>query len=194
MICGVDEAGRGCIAGKMVVAGVVLNAPIEGLMDSKKLSQSKREALYVTIVANAHCKIIEFSPMDIDTKGISRCLNEALTQIKEHFSAYTILFDGNCTFGVEAIETMVKADTKVPQVSAASILAKVAHDREIELHALSYPQYHFDKHKGYLTKAHKEALMQYGYTPIHRKSFKIKSTTAIEFLQNSFLDSVSSTE
>ncbi len=178
MICGVDEAGRGCIAGKMVVAGAVLHTPIEGLMDSKKLSQARREALYETIIAHAHYKIIEFSPIDIDTKGISRCLNEALTQIKEHFSGYTILFDGNCTFGVGAIETMVKADTKVPEVSAASILAKVTHDREIELHAQSYPHYRFDKHKGYLTKAHKEALLQYGYTPIHRKSFKIKSATA----------------
>lgn len=174
MICGVDEAGRGCIAGKMVVAGVVLSSPIEGVMDSKKLSEAKREALYETIIKNARYKIVEFSPHDIDSKGISRCLNEALTQIKEHFSQYTVLFDGNSTFGVEGITTMVKADTKIPEVSAASILAKVTRDRDINAHALTYPQYKFEKHKGYLTKVHKEAIIKYGYSSIHRKSFKIK--------------------
>ncbi|MEA2028085.1 MAG: ribonuclease HII [Campylobacterota bacterium] len=174
MICGIDEAGRGCIAGQMVVAGVVLNNPIEGLMDSKKLSEAKREALYEQIISNSEYKIVVFSAQDIDTLGISKCINQALTTIKEHFSDREILFDGNSTFGVEGITTMVKADTKIPEVSAASILAKVTRDRDINAFALQYPQYKFEKHKGYLTKAHKEALMEHGYTPIHRRSFKVK--------------------
>jgi len=179
MICGVDEAGRGCIAGKMVVAGVVLHTPIEGLMDSKKLSEAKREALYEKIITNSEYKIIEFRPQDIDTKGISKCLHEALTQIKEHFRDKTILFDGNSRFGVEGIETMVKADTKIPEVSAASILAKVTRDRDINAYAVTYPAYKFEKHKGYLTKVHKEAIIEYGYTPMHRRSFKIKGMEPI---------------
>ena len=178
MLCGIDEAGRGCIAGKMVVAGVVLTNPIEGLMDSKKLSEAKREALFETIIANSEYKIIEFSAQDIDTKGISKCINQALTQIKEHFNQNDILFDGNSTFGVEGIQTMVKADAQIPEVSAASILAKVTRDRDINAYAQEFPQYTFEKHKGYLTKAHKEALLEYGYTPIHRKSFKVKGLNA----------------
>lgn len=174
MLCGIDEAGRGCIAGKMVVAGVVLTNSVEGLMDSKKLNEAKRELLYEKITANSEYKIVEFSAQDIDTKGISRCIHQALTQIKEHFSQSDILFDGNSRFGVEGIETMVKADSKIPEVSAASILAKVTRDRDINAYAQEFPAYKFEKHKGYLTKVHKEALLEYGYTPIHRKSFQVK--------------------
>ena len=174
MLCGVDEAGRGCIAGQMVVAGVVLTNPVEGLMDSKKLSEAKREALYDTIIHNSEYKIIVFSAQDIDSLGISKCINQALTTIKSHFNDRKILFDGNSTFGVEGINTMVKADSKIPEVSAASILAKVTRDRDINAFALQYPEYKFEKHKGYLTKAHKEALLKYGYAPIHRRSFKVK--------------------
>ena len=84
------------------------------------------------------------------------------------------MFDGNSTFGVDNIRTMVKADTKVAEVSAASILAKVTHDKEIVSQAKLYPEYGFEKHKGYGTKAHIEALLKYGRSPIHRKSFRVK--------------------
>jgi len=178
MICGIDEAGRGCIAGQMVVAGVVLTHPVDGLMDSKKLSETKREALYEQIVQNSQYKIIQFSAQEIDNKGISKCINEALRSIKDYFSDREILFDGNSSFGVEGINTMVKADTKIAEVSAASILAKVTRDRDINAYALEYPHYRFEKHKGYLTKAHKEVLLEHGYTPIHRRSFKVKGMNA----------------
>ena len=180
MLCGIDEAGRGCIAGDMVVAGVVLNNKVDGLMDSKKLSEKRREELYDVIIKNSNYHIVSFSPQDIDTKGLSKCISQALNEIKEHFKDSDILFDGNSSFGVEGIETMVKADTKISEVSGASILAKVTRDRKINQDALIYPNYNFQKHKGYGTKAHIEAIKKYGYTSIHRRSFKLKALSEIE--------------
>ncbi len=179
MLCGIDEAGRGCIAGDMVVAGVVLNSSIDGLMDSKKLSEKRREILYEVIVENANYHIVSFSPEDIDKLGISKCLSQALEEIKAHFKESDILFDGNSSFGVDGIETMIKADTKIAEVSGASILAKVTRDRAINQDALLYPNYKFEKHKGYGTKAHIEAIKEYGYTPIHRRSFRLKALEEI---------------
>ncbi len=179
MLCGIDEAGRGCIAGDMVVAGVVLNSSIDGLMDSKKLSEKRREILYEVIVENANYYIVSFSPQDIDKLGISKCLSQALEEIKAHFKESDILFDGNSSFGVDGIETMIKADTKIAEVSGASILAKVTRDRAINQDALLYPNYKFEKHKGYGTKAHIEAIKEYGYTPIHRRSFRLKALEEI---------------
>jgi len=179
MLCGVDEAGRGCIAGDMVIAGVILNNPIDGLMDSKKLSERKREELYKLIILNATYHIVSFSSQDIDKMGISKCISYALREIKSHFKGNNILFDGNSSFGVDGIDTMIKADTKIAEVSGASILAKVTRDRKINQDALLYPNYQFDKHKGYGTKAHIQAIKEYGYTPIHRKSFNIKALKEI---------------
>lgn len=175
-LCGIDEAGRGPLAGDLVMAGVMLNEPIEGLMDSKQISETKRETLYEIIIQKTHYHIVSFSPQEIDEKGLSRCLGEGLESIQNHLAADIYLFDGNQTFGVLGISTMVKADTKVAEVSAASILAKVTHDRAIIEAAKSYPQYGFEKHKGYGTKAHIEAIQQHGYTPIHRRSFKLKNS------------------
>ena len=131
LLCGIDEAGRGCIAGSLVIAGVVLTSTIEGLMDSKKLTEKKREALYPCIIDNAKYHIISFSPQEVDELGISKCLHQGLLSIQEHLQGVDYLFDGNSTFGVENITTMVKADDKIAEVSAASILAKVTRDREI---------------------------------------------------------------
>jgi len=174
-ICGIDEAGRGCIAGSLVIVGVVLNRAIDGLMDSKKLTESKREKLYPLIIENSKYHIVSFSSEDIDKKGLSNCMKEALKEIKEVFYGYHIIFDGNTSFGVENIKAIVKADESVAEVSASSILAKVTRDREIIKNSIIYPQYGFDKHKGYGTKAHIEAIKKYGYCPLHRKSYKIKS-------------------
>ncbi|MBU1666983.1 ribonuclease HII [bacterium] len=174
-LCGIDEAGRGPLAGDLVMAGVILKNSIEGLMDSKVLSEKKREKLYEQIIKNSHHHIISFSPQQIDEQGLSRCLGEGLESIQQHLKAEIYLFDGNQTFGVLGISTMVKADGKIPEVSAASILAKVTHDRAIIQASKMYTNYGFEKHKGYGTKAHIEAIKQHGFCDLHRRSFKIKT-------------------
>jgi ribonuclease HII len=173
-LCGIDEAGRGPLAGDLVMAGVILINPIEGLMDSKKISEKKREALYPIIIQNSQYHIISFSPQEIDKLGLSACLGKGLESIQHHLEADIYLFDGNQTFGVLGVTTMVKADTKIAEVSASSILAKVTHDRAIIEASKRYPNYGFEKHKGYGTKAHIEAIKAFGLSPVHRKSFKIK--------------------
>ncbi len=173
-LCGIDEAGRGPLAGDLVMAGVILTDPIDGLMDSKKISEKKREALYPIIIKNSQYHIISFSPQEIDKMGLSACLGKGLESIQQHLKADIYLFDGNQTFGVLGITTMVKADTKIAEVSASSILAKVTHDRAIIQASKSYPNYGFEKHKGYGTKAHIEAIKEFGLSPVHRRSFKIK--------------------
>ena len=174
-LCGIDEAGRGPLAGPLVMAGVILAEKVKGLMDSKKLSEKRREALYPKIIATAHYHIAVFTHTQIDEKGISECLHDGLEQIRRSLPDSTYLFDGNSTFGVEGIETMVKADAKVPEVSAASILAKVTRDRMMKDYAMDYPEYGFEKHKGYGTSAHVEAMRQFGRCAIHRQSFRVKA-------------------
>lgn len=106
--------------------------------------------------------------------GISQCLQQGLQSIQKHLPEVEYLFDGNSTFGVDNISTMIKADNKVAEVSAASILAKVTHDREMIEMAKKYPEYGFEKHKGYGTKAHVEALLKYDRCEVHRKTFRVK--------------------
>ncbi len=173
-LCGIDEAGRGPLAGSLVMAGVVLTGEVEGLMDSKKLTEKKREALYPLVIANSKYHIVSFLAQEVDEWGISKCLQQGLQSIQKHLQGCDYLFDGNSTFGVENITTMVKADDKIAEVSAASILAKVTRDREIVEQAKLYPEYGFEKHKGYGTKAHLEALVKYDRCPIHRKTFRVK--------------------
>jgi ribonuclease HII len=173
-LCGIDEAGRGPLAGSLVMAGVVLTGVVEGLMDSKKLTEKKREALYPLIIANSDYHIVSFSAQQVDELGISQCLQQGLLSIQKYLPDVDYLFDGNSTFGVSNITTMVKADAKIQEVSAASILAKVTRDREIVAQAKEYPEYGFEKHKGYGTKAHIEALVKYDRCPIHRKTFRVK--------------------
>ncbi len=175
MLCGIDEAGRGCLAGDLVVAGCVLHVKIKELNDSKKLTAKKREELFGIIVKKSDYKIVTFSSEEVDNKGLSTCLKTAISQIQKHFKDCEILMDGNTNFGVNGVKTLIKADSKVPEVSAASILAKVTRDRNILKYDKLYPQYGFSKHKGYGTKLHVEKIKQFGYCPIHRKTFKIKS-------------------
>jgi ribonuclease HII len=178
-LCGIDEAGRGPLAGDLVIAGCVLDGEIKGLNDSKKISATKRELLYKEIIQHATAyHIVSFSPQEIDEKGISVCLQVGLREIMQSIDAQTYLFDGNTSFGIPNLKHMVQADKKVAQVSAASILAKVTHDRDIVAQAHNYPQYHFEKHKGYGTKLHIEMIQKYGYCPLHRKSYKIKALEA----------------
>jgi len=173
-VCGIDEAGRGPLAGSLVMAGVVLTNNVEGLMDSKKLTAKKREALYPLILKNSEYHIISFSAADVDRIGLSKCLHNGLLSIQKYLQNFNYLFDGNSTFGVKNIITMVKADDKVREVSAASILAKVTRDREIVEMAKKYPEYGFEKNKGYGTKAHIEALVKYDRCEVHRKTFKVR--------------------
>jgi ribonuclease HII len=156
------------------MAGVVLIGEVKGLMDSKKLTEKKREALYPLVIANSRYHIVSFSAKEVDELGISKCLHNGLLSIQENLEGCDYLFDGNSTFGVDNITTMVKADDKVQEVSAASILAKVTRDREIVEQSKLYPEYGFERHKGYGTKAHMEALVKYDRCPIHRKTFRVK--------------------
>ncbi len=174
-LCGIDEAGRGCIAGPLVVAGVVLKENIDGLADSKQLSEKKREYLFDIIKENADYKIVFCDNDMVDEKGLSFCLGYAIKIIKEHFKDCNILMDGNSSFGVTGVKTMIKADTKVAEVSAASILAKVSRDRYICDIAENFKNYSFKKHKGYGTALHVKEIENFGYSKIHRKTFKIKS-------------------
>ena len=173
-LCGIDEAGRGPLAGDLVMAGVILLNEVEGLMDSKQLSEKRREELYPKIIEHSLHHIVSFSPQEIDRDGLSHCLGQGLESIQKNLKAEIYLFDGNQTFGVLGISTMVKADGKVPEVSAASILAKVTHDRAIIEASKIYKEYGFENHKGYGTKAHIEAIKKHGFSPLHRRSFKIK--------------------
>ncbi|ADN08261.1 ribonuclease HII [Sulfurimonas autotrophica] len=175
VLCGIDEAGRGPLAGDLVMAGCILHVSVDGLNDSKKLTAKKREALYELIVENASYHIVKFSAHDIDNNGISACLKKGLIDILNNLKADKYLFDGNQTYGVKNLATMVQADRKIAEVSAASILAKVTHDVDILEAAKKYPEYQFEKHKGYGTKLHVAMIKKYGYCEIHRKTYKIKA-------------------
>lgn len=173
-LCGIDEAGRGPFAGPLVVAGVVLKKDIEDLNDSKKLTQKKREKLFDIIQQNSFYHIVFKSNEQIDTKGLSICLKESIKEIMLNIKAKQYLMDGNTAFGIENLDFLVKADVKIKEVSAASILAKVSRDRFMQEISKDYPRYGFEKHKGYGTKVHTDAIIKYGYCELHRKSFKIK--------------------
>ena len=174
-LCGIDEAGRGPLAGDLVMAGCVLHKHVEGLDDSKKLTPKKRELLYEQIIQNASYHIVKFSAKEIDEDGISLCLKRGLEEIMKNLPSVEYLFDGNSNFGVRGLTTMIKADGKVPEVSAASILAKVTHDRDIMELAKRYPEYGFEKHKGYGTALHVQMIKKHGYSEVHRKSYKVKA-------------------
>jgi ribonuclease HII len=180
-VCGIDEAGRGAIAGPLVFAGVILKKEIPFLKDSKKLSPKKREALFESIIKNSKYHIVIIDSEEIDEIGLSKSIQKALKSIKEAFKDEDInfLFDGNSPFGVKEIFTLVKADDKIPEVSAASILAKVTRDKIMVELSKKYLGYGFEKHKGYCTKAHLDSIQELGISKVHRKSFKIplKSVT-----------------
>ena len=179
-LCGIDEAGRGPFAGPMVVAGVMLKTDISGLMDSKKLTEKKRESLFDIIKENSVFHIVFSSNQEIDEFGLSICLQNSIKEIMKTIKTTDYLMDGNITFGIENLECLIKADAKIAEVSAASILAKVSRDRYMKEIANEYPQYGFEKHKGYGTKLHTDAIKTYGYSELHRKSFKIKALEGID--------------
>lgn len=180
-LCGIDEAGRGPLAGSLYFAGCVLKDEIKGLNDSKKLTEKRREELFLEIVENSSHYIVKHSAKDIDEMGLSACIKRSLLEIKESLEADIYLYDGNSRFGVDGLQTLVKADAQIPEVMAASIIAKVLRDREmIELDA-KYPRYGFAAHKGYGTAKHIEMIQKYGLCEIHRESFKPKKLSASLF-------------
>ena len=175
-LLGIDEAGRGCCAGPLCVAGAILHKTIEDLTDSKKLTEKKREELFPIIKENADFHIVFKNAKEIDEKGLSTCIKEALKEILESLPNHDkALFDGNTSFGIPNLKTMIKADLKVREVSASSILAKVSRDRYMKEIAKKYPNYLFEKHKGYVTKKHIELIKKFGYCDEHRRSYKIKA-------------------
>lgn len=178
LIAGVDEVGRGPLVGDVVTAAVILdpNQPITGLTDSKKLSEKKRLALVPEIKAKALAwSIGRCSPQEIDQWNI---LQATMIAMQRAIAGLAIqpdlaLIDGNRTpeLAMEAM-AVVKGDLRVAEISAASILAKVARDQEMEALDAIYPQFGFAQHKGYPTKAHFAAIEQHGVIEQHRRSFK----------------------
>ncbi|ECO7023275.1 TPA: ribonuclease HII [Campylobacter jejuni] len=173
-LIGIDEAGRGALAGPMMMAACKLNKKLDGLCDSKKLSEKKREELYEIIIKNSNYLILAFSSEQIDALGLSTCLKTGLKLIKKHFKTENnFLYDGKTNLGINGIKTQIKADASILQVSAASILAKVSKDRVMNFLAKDFPCYEFEKNKAYGTKAHKELIAKFGICKLHRKSFKL---------------------
>lgn len=180
-ICGIDEAGRGPLAGPVVVASVIMprNSMIEGVNDSKKVSEKKREVLYEKIMEEAisygigiidQKEIDEINILEATKKGLTTSLKELSTKPD------VILVDALKEINTLEIpyQSIIKGDALCYSISAASILAKVTRDRIMRQWDEIYPQYGFEKHKGYGTQMHIEAIKEYGLCPIHRKSFTKK--------------------
>lgn len=177
IICGVDEAGRGPLAGPVFAAAVILDParPIEGLRDSKKLSETQRGLLAEQIKAKALAwSIAQCSVEEIDSLNILQASMLAMRRAVEGLAVQPTLalIDGNrCPVMPVRSEAIVKGDDKVPAISAASILAKTARDALLLALHKTYPHYAFDQHKGYPTALHLERLRSHGVSPVHRKSY-----------------------
>ena len=177
-ICGIDEAGRGPLAGPVVVAGVIMpqDSMIEGINDSKKVSEKKREIVYDLIIKEAISYSVQIIGQDvIDDINILNATKQGVTKIAEELEIKPdlIIIDALEHINTKGIpyEAIIKGDAKCYSISAASILAKVTRDRIMREWDLVYPQYGFAQHKGYGTKKHMEAIREYGLCPIHRISF-----------------------
>lgn len=181
IVIGVDEAGRGPLAGNVVAAAAILkkySSDLDEINDSKKLTEKKREKLFDVIMENFYIGVGEATPEEIDEINILNAtflaMRRALENLKKQCSTdYLVLVDGN--FKIREYEGeqefVIKGDAKSLSIAAASIIAKVTRDREMIEEGKKYPEYKFEKHKGYGTKLHKEKLLELGILPIHRKSF-----------------------
>lgn len=183
LVCGIDEAGRGPIAGPVCAAAVVLppDFPCALLRDSKQLSTRRRLLLETLIKEQAISWAVAWSSRaEIDEINIlqatMRAMERAYRRIEQsHICVTLVLVDGNCTPSLPiACEAVVKGDTKIPQIMAASILAKTARDRLMERLDSRYPQWGFAIHKGYPTPAHLAACRAYGLSPVHRRTFRCR--------------------
>ena len=177
-ICGIDEAGRGPLAGPVVVAAVIMpkDSMIEGVNDSKKISEKKREKLYEEITSTAIAwgvgiidqkEIDKINILNATKKGLTTALKEL--EIKPNLILVDALTNID-TLGI-TYQSIIKGDAKCYSIAAASIIAKVTRDRIMRQWDEIYPEYGFEKHKGYGTKAHIAAIKEYGICPLHRKSF-----------------------
>lgn len=181
IVIGVDEAGRGPLAGNVVAAAAILkkySSDLDEINDSKKLTEKKREKLFDVIMENFYIGVGEATPEEIDEINILNAtflaMRRALENLKKQCSTdHLVLVDGN--FKIREYEGeqefVIKGDAKSLSIAAASIIAKVTRDREMIEEGKKYPEYKFEKHKGYGTKLHKEKLLELGVLPIHRKSF-----------------------
>ena len=178
VLCGVDEAGRGPLCGPVCCAAVILNPDdtVEGVNDSKKLTEKRREALYDEIINRALAyKIVFISPQEIDERNILWATMDGMAQAVAglEITPDYVLIDGNrCPPGlIQPAEAVVKGDANSASIAAASILAKVSRDRYMLELDKKFPQYQLAKHKGYPTKLHYELIAQYGIQPFYRRSF-----------------------
>lgn len=181
IVIGVDEAGRGPLAGNVVAAAAILknySSDLDEINDSKKLTEKKREKLFDVIMEHFYIGVGEATPQEIDDINILNAtflaMRRALENLKQQCSTdHLVLVDGN--FKIREYEGkqefVIKGDAKSLSIAAASIIAKVTRDREMIEEGKNYPEYKFEKHKGYGTKLHKEKLLELGVLPIHRKSF-----------------------
>lgn len=187
-ICGIDEAGRGPLAGPVVVASVIMpkDSMIEGVNDSKKVSEKKREILYEKIIEEAIAygvgiidqkEIDRINILNATKEGLTLCIKNLETDLKEKQRGFEkpdiILVDALTKINTDGIsyQSIIKGDAKSYSIAAASIIAKVTRDRIMRQWDEVYPMYGFEKHKGYGTAAHIAAIKEYGICPLHRKTF-----------------------
>lgn len=179
ILCGVDEAGRGPLAGPVCACAIIMREDniIDEINDSKKLSEKKRGALYDVILENA----IAVNTVMIDEKAIDEIniLNATMLAMKTAIDGLSVVpeltvIDGNCNRGIDKSQCVIKGDALSYNIAAASIIAKETRDRYMREISSTYPEYGFEVHKGYGTKAHREALLKYGPCAIHRMSFLTK--------------------
>ncbi|WPX99440.1 Ribonuclease HII [Candidatus Megaera polyxenophila] len=180
VVAGVDEAGRGPLAGPVVAAAVIIdqNNLIEGIKDSKKLSKNKREELYVKITQNYVWSIGIVEPKEIDEINILQATKKACILAVEGLikEPSVVIVDGNMKFSDQRFVSYIKGDDRSISIAAASIIAKVTRDRMMELLHQEFPYYFWAKNSGYGTKEHISAIEKYGTSIHHRLSFKLKNT------------------
>jgi ribonuclease HII len=178
VVAGIDEAGRGPLAGPVVAAAVIIDQSniVPGIDDSKKLSQIKRDWLYQHIIENYQYSVAVIQPQEIDEINILQATIKAciLAERNLHITPNIVLVDGNMKFSDPRFISIVKGDAKSISIAAASIIAKVTRDRLMEELHHNYPMYNWRTNKGYGTKEHIDAIMRYGRTIHHRESFQFK--------------------
>ena len=175
MIAGIDEVGRGCLAGPVVAASVILKNPIQGIKDSKKLSPKRREQLSFEIMEKSIFGIGIATNQEIDEINILKASLLAMQRSLEKLDVKPrkVLVDGTHIFETPIeIESIVGGDNLIPSISAASIIAKVYRDKLMTDYSKEFPNFGFQKHKGYPTTLHREMLRKYGSTRIHRRTFR----------------------
>ena len=175
LIAGVDEVGRGCLAGPVIAAAVIFKNNIPGLKDSKKLSIKKRQELSLIIMENSYFSFGSASVKEIDKINILQASLLAMKRAILNLSVkpVKILVDGVHKPDLDIdTQTIIKGDSYIDEISAASIIAKVYRDNLMLQFDKKYPNFHFSSHNGYGTKLHKAAINKYGITPVHRKTFK----------------------